>query len=80
MAQSDGQPGGGGYPTSIWAGGERVVDEHSLALSPDTPAGEYTLLVGLYDHQSGARLSAFGPDGSRYPNDAIGLATIEIGD
>ena len=80
VAQSDGQPGGGGYPTSIWAGGERVVDEHSLALSPDTPAGEYTLLVGLYDHQSGARLSAFGPDGSRYPNDAIGLATIEIGD
>ncbi len=80
VAQSDGQPGAGTYPTSIWAGGERVVDEHVLTLSPDLAAGEYTLLVGLYDRESGMRLPALGPDGSRYPNDAADLATVTIGD
>jgi len=80
VAQSDGQPGAGTYPTSIWAGGERIVDEHVLILSPDLAAEEYTLLVGLYDRESGMRLPALGPDGSRYPNDAAGLATVTIDD
>ena len=78
VAQSDGQPGAGTYPTSIWAGGERVVDEHVLALPLGLPAGEYILFVGLYDHESGTRLPALDPDGSRSLNDAVNIATIRI--
>lgn len=56
VAQFDGPPRGGWYPTSIWAKGEAVADEHALALPADLPAGAYTLKLGLYRDGDGARL------------------------
>jgi len=80
VAQSDGPPQGGAYPTSIWAVGEQVVDARALALPADLPPGKYTLFVGLYDPASGARLPATDATGGRAPNDAVELARISIGD
>ncbi|HUE75660.1 MAG TPA: hypothetical protein VMP10_02440, partial [Chloroflexota bacterium] len=56
VAQADGQPGSGGYPTSIWDSGEVVTDRHVLTLPPGLPAGTYQLAVGLYLLETGERL------------------------
>jgi hypothetical protein len=36
-------------PTTDWVPGEYIPDVHAFSLPGDLPAGEYTLLVGLYD-------------------------------
>jgi 4-amino-4-deoxy-L-arabinose transferase-like glycosyltransferase len=55
--QHDGQPEGGFYPTSSWDEGEVIVDEHEIALKPDTPPGEYQIVIGLYQFATGERLA-----------------------
>jgi hypothetical protein len=56
VAQVDGQPGSGGYPTSIWDSGEIVTDRHVLTLPPGLPVGTYRLAVGMYLLETGERL------------------------
>lgn len=56
IAQADGPPLGGWYPTSWWPVGEVVVDRRSFALPADVAPGRYTLVVGLYDLASGRRV------------------------
>lgn len=48
IAQSDHQPGGAFYPTSLWQPGERLRDEHVLSIPADTPPGVYRLSAGMY--------------------------------
>ena len=55
VAQQDGPPANGRYPSSLWDAGEIIVDEVSLPVS-GVPAGDYTLVVGLYDFANGQRL------------------------
>ena len=57
VAQADGEPAGWARPTSGWAPGEYVVDAHMLVLPAALPAGTLTLRVGLYDPQTGRRLT-----------------------
>lgn len=57
LAQSDSQPVGGTRPTTTWAVGEQIVDRYALLVPPETPAGEFTLQVGLYDWRTGQRLA-----------------------
>lgn len=72
MAQRDGEPGGGARPTTGWAAGERITDNHGLLLPPDLPPGDYTLRLGLYDAlDPTARLEVAGADG-------LSLATITV--
>jgi 4-amino-4-deoxy-L-arabinose transferase-like glycosyltransferase len=78
IAQSDGPPQGGAYPTSIWSTGERVIDERAIVVPADAPPGAYTLLVGLYDPATGSRLPAHGTDGRRYADDAVPATSIRI--
>jgi len=56
VAQGDGPPLMGDYPTTVWAAGEVIADPHPLALPADLPPGEYRLMVGMYDLQTLARL------------------------
>ncbi len=56
LAQSDGQPAGWTRPTTGWAQGEFISDEHGLILPADGAAGEWSLRVGVYDPATGARL------------------------
>ncbi len=78
LAQGDSPPLGGHYPTGLWATGEVIDDEYSLALPADLPPGRYPLTVGLYDPASGLR-AALEVDGRRQPNDAfpIGWLTVD---
>lgn len=48
MAQRDGQPLDGAYPTSQWRPGETIIDPIILPLPADLPAGTYTLFMGMY--------------------------------
>lgn len=56
VAQGDGPPLMGDYPTSMWAAGEVIADPHPVALPSDLPPGEYHLLVGMYDLETMKRL------------------------
>jgi len=67
VAQDDGLPGYlGTVPTSLWLPGVSVLDRHVVALPTDLPAGQYSLLIGWYDPDSGERLRlAWGDDSLR---------------
>jgi hypothetical protein len=67
VAQSDGIPAGWSRPTTGWIPGEYVLDEHTLVIPPDAPTTTLTLLAGLYDPDSGTRLT-----------DAVGVDAIQL--
>ncbi|MCA9905201.1 MAG: hypothetical protein KC547_15200, partial [Anaerolineae bacterium] len=46
--QHDGEPVGNSLPTTAWQLGEIIEDHHALYIPTDAPAGDYTLIVGLY--------------------------------
>ncbi|MDY6877302.1 MAG: hypothetical protein SWK90_14010 [Chloroflexota bacterium] len=73
IAQDDGQPLDGRYPTTVWGAGEVVPDDHVLVLPDSLPAGPYQLLVGLYDLSSGERLALFDGDWQPLPERASRL-------
>lgn len=56
VAQQDGPPLGGRYPTSAWEPGDVVTERRSIALPGGLAPGEYPLVVGWYAQPSGQRL------------------------
>ncbi len=62
VAQLDGQPFNGRYPTSTWPPGELFVEERFL---PAVPDGEYRIFFGWYTHQENGweRLSTVAQEG-----------------
>jgi len=79
VAQMDRPPAGGAYPSSLWDVGEVIRDPIRVPIPQPVPAGEYQVVVGLYDLASGVRLSVTDPaNGSRFPDDAILLTTIAL--
>lgn len=74
VAQADGPPLGGSYPTSAWGAGEVVADPRLLRLPASLPAGRYTVHVGWYLPATGARLVASPPT----PNDAVPVETVVV--
>lgn len=57
VAQRDSEPGGGLALTTTWRPGEEVVDNHGVLVPLGTAAGEYRLLMGLYEvSEAGTRL------------------------
>jgi hypothetical protein len=55
-----------------------IADERAVPLQADLPPGRYTLLVGLYNLQTGERLPAFDEHGARLPADAVPLGIVEV--
>jgi hypothetical protein len=55
--QCDGVPVMGKRPTNGWTAGEVVVDPYELPIDEDAPAGPYHIEVGMYDPNTGERLS-----------------------
>ena len=57
VAQRDSEPAGGSALTTAWQAGAAIVDNHGLLIPQDLPAGDYRLIVGLYDiNDTAARL------------------------
>ena len=57
VAQYDGQPRDGKYPTSTWDAGEVVVDTAALVLPAQLAPGEYRLITGMYTPADTRRLA-----------------------
>ncbi len=62
VAQRDGQPLDGAYPTSRWQPGEVVIDPITLTLPEELPPGQYKLFTGLYQLDTLARLPVIDDD------------------
>jgi hypothetical protein len=73
VAQKDQPPLDGAYPTSLWEPGEIIVDQLVVQLPTELTAGAYRFVVGMYDPQTGQRLSVPGS-----PADETGLTSVEI--
>lgn len=55
--QMDSAPDDGTYPTRLWADGEFVAETVFIPLENPLLAGEYSLVVGLYNPLDGVRLA-----------------------
>ncbi|MCD6291259.1 MAG: DUF2079 domain-containing protein [Anaerolineae bacterium] len=60
VGQGDSPPLGNSWPTSRWRSGDLVPDYYTIPLDPALPAGEYTIAIGMYDPQTGQRVSVSG--------------------
>lgn len=66
LAQNDSMPASGASPTGIWQEGDVIGDEHFLSHAAEAK----TLLIGVYDPNSGERLAAT-LDGQPLPDNAF---------
>ena len=63
--QVDAVPMQGSYPTYAWVKGDVVQDVIEVTLDQDAPAGVYAIEVGIYNAQTGERLTVY--DGAGMP-------------
>lgn len=62
VAQDDSVPALWTYPTDEWKPGEVIVDFHEFVVDASVPPGAFTLWVGLYDPDTGARVTTGADD------------------
>ena len=60
-----------------WNDQDSVVDRYTLTLLEDAPSGQYRLLIGMYDPNTGQRLPAT-INGQPQPDNAIELTTLTV--
>jgi hypothetical protein len=75
VAQRDGYPLSGTYPTSDWSLDVVLADRVEIPLPPDLPPGEYTLKVGMYLLSTLERLPVAGDVGGE---SAIVFGTVTV--
>jgi 4-amino-4-deoxy-L-arabinose transferase-like glycosyltransferase len=56
VAQQDGPPQAGTYPTSFWEAGEVVIDDRVIEIPANAPSGTFPIKIGLYRPGDGVRL------------------------
>ena len=78
VAQGDGKPQDGYYTTPYWQPGELVIDTHSFPLPTDLPPGNYDLLLGFYEPETGHRLQILDEAGV-FASDHVRLSDIGVG-
>jgi 4-amino-4-deoxy-L-arabinose transferase-like glycosyltransferase len=74
VAQIDGPPKQGHFPTSLWKSGDLVRDRHCFSQAPSAPIA--TLGIGLYEPGTLTSLKAYAKDGSRLTDDT---AVLRVG-
>ncbi len=77
VAQHDGQPLQGFYPTSFWDIGGIVRDELDLTVAASVPIGEYELVAGMYLVGTGERLPVV-DEASQVIGDTVSLGEVSI--
>jgi hypothetical protein len=78
VAQADGPPSHGYWPTSEWEPGIAVSDHHNLVHDIDTSREAHTIVIGLYDPASGLRVPAYNSSGVAWDNWAVPIHTVGI--
>lgn len=76
-AQDDAMPLRWTHPTTYWKSHDTVTDDIPLSLE-NAPAGTYSVLVGVYDPQTGERLPVMGNSGQLQPDSQMMLPASEI--
>jgi 4-amino-4-deoxy-L-arabinose transferase-like glycosyltransferase len=76
IAQHDGPPVGGCYPTSWWLPGDSVTDPHILPLTVPLAANTVQLRVGMYDQITLTRLPAYNEKHLRLTDDIIVISLL----
>ena len=71
IAQRDGPPAGGAFPTHVWQPADRASYSFRITVPPETPPGDYSLVSGWYDPRTGGRLST--PNG-----DSVVLGIVHV--
>jgi mannosyltransferase len=77
VAQHDGEPAGGTRPTTTWKPGERIADQHGIAIPANLPPGAYTLEVGMYLPASGVRAHVVRPGEPSVDHLLLGQVTVQ---
>jgi hypothetical protein len=77
VAQHDGQPCQGLYPTTRWRAGDVVPDSFAIVIPAGTPPGSYPLLTGWYDSQTQQRLSVVAAE-QALPDNRVVIATVNV--
>jgi hypothetical protein len=78
VAQHDGPPLQGDFPTWAWKEGDRIRDLHLLSLPSDWKAGIYRLIVGMYHPGYATRLPVTDEGGQRVRDDAVELVELDL--
>jgi hypothetical protein len=78
VAGADSQPGGTVYPTSYWQAGDVISQNVNIPLPADLPPGDYAVITGLYQLETGQRLPAFQADGQAWPNQAVPILSFSV--
>ena len=73
VAQHDGQPIHGHFPTSHWPPGEVISDRISIPLPADLPPGTYSLIAGMYTWPALARLNVVDGGADFFPLTSISI-------
>lgn len=76
VAQQDSAPVGGTWLTTDWKPGELVVDAYRL--STTLAPGQYTLVVGMYDPATLARVPVFDSRGVAQADERIVLTKVNV--
>jgi hypothetical protein len=78
VAQSDGIPVYGTFPTDQWQAGQYILDEHIIPIGSDVPPGRYWLKIGLYTAENGERVTARDAAGREAPERSLPLVQVEV--
>jgi len=78
IAQHDGLPAMWTYDTRDWQPGEVIVDFHWMKVPANVEAGDYAIVVGLYNEGTGKRWPVSGVSGQA-GGDRITLTQINLG-
>jgi hypothetical protein len=82
VAQQDSEPVGGSRPTTSWSPGEVIVDRLGILIPPNLNGGEYQLVVGMYQPDTGERLPVRdlgdGMGGDTIAGDSVALDKIQV--
>jgi 4-amino-4-deoxy-L-arabinose transferase-like glycosyltransferase len=77
VAQRDAEPGGNMAPTTEWAAGETVVDNHGVLAPADLSPGSYELYVGLYALHDPQQRLTFEEQGEVKDRYHLGTITVQ---
>jgi hypothetical protein len=70
----------GYYPSSLWQPGETITHTHRLTLPASLPGSAYEIRLGVYDPQSGQRLSVQDRNQAQAQDNQISLFVIDVPD
>jgi len=78
VAQQDGVPRQGAYPTDLWQTGEVVADTYLVTVDPAVAPSQYELEVGMYRLENQKRLAVTDDAGQPVPGGRVLLGKITV--